>query len=108
MARLKNKLDVQLYTESDLDKLPDSGSNGGSNPDINYDYSFLGYTPSAVDYIRRCRTKKEAFEILDYLKKRDEISKDEYKEMIDRVKKEGLSSFGTIKDVGFYGNEVIR
>lgn len=63
--------------------------------------------PGAIDFIRRCTTKKEAFEILDYLLKRKEISEDEYRSLKQKIDKQsGLSklieSFGGFKKPGYY------
>ena len=108
MVPLKNNQAVQLCTEDELDELPDSGYLKNPKPDINDDYSVLGYSPSAIDYIRRCRTVDEAIEIIDFLKKRGEITQEENKMLLDKLKIEGLTGFGTIKDIGFYGNIVLK
>ncbi|MBY9005762.1 MAG: DUF2095 family protein [Candidatus Lokiarchaeota archaeon] len=63
--------------------------------------------PSVLDFIRRCTTNKDAIEILDYLLKREEISKDlfnSYKKEIE--KKDGLKNLikrsGGFKNSGYY------
>jgi len=101
---MKHNLNVQLCTEEQLDDFADYETEKKPESDISTDYSVLGYTPTPVDYIRRCRTVDEAFEILDYLKKRDEISANDYKKLVRKLKSEGLNGFGTIKDTGFYGS----
>jgi len=63
--------------------------------------------PRAIDFIRRCSTKKEAIEILDYLLEREELSQDEYNKIKKRIeKKEGLKSLinesGGFKEPGYY------
>ncbi|TXT61881.1 MAG: hypothetical protein BAJALOKI3v1_730006 [Promethearchaeota archaeon] len=63
--------------------------------------------PKAIHFIRRCSTKKEAKEILDYLLGRGEITPQEY-ETINRKldKKEGLRTLikesGGFKEPGYY------
>jgi len=71
-------------------------------------YTFLGYTPTAIDYIRRCTSVDEALEIIEYLKKRHEITVKECKKLSERLQKKGLSVFGTYKDSGFYDNVFLR
>lgn len=63
--------------------------------------------PGVTDFLRRCKTKDEAVEILDYLLKREEISKKEYGEIIKRIsKKNGLKQYikesGGFKRPGYY------
>jgi hypothetical protein len=63
--------------------------------------------PGATDFIRRCKDEKEAIEILDYLKSRKEISKNEYDKFIARInKKNGLKELieecGGFKQPGYY------
>ena len=108
MVELKHDQIVQVCTQEELDDLPDSENGEKPKVDIEEDYSVLGYTPTAVDYIRRCRTLDEAFEIIDYLKKRGEITEKEYKTLSEKLKSEGLTGFGTIKETGFYGNGILK
>ncbi|TFF98881.1 MAG: DUF2095 domain-containing protein [Promethearchaeota archaeon] len=63
--------------------------------------------PTAIDFIRRCSTKVEAIEILDYLLKRGEISKKELNSIKKKLKKEnGLKDLieknGGFKRPGYY------
>lgn len=63
--------------------------------------------PKAVDFIRRCSTKKEAMEIIDFLLERGELSKKQYVDIKDKIqKKEGLITFiknsGGYKEPGYY------
>lgn len=63
--------------------------------------------PGAIDFIRRCKTKEEAFEILDYLLKREEIDKREYNSLKKKLEEsDGLnrliSSSGGFKKPGYY------
>jgi len=63
--------------------------------------------PGVIDFIRRCKTKGEAIEILDFCLKRGEIGRDEYEKYksiimqkggLDRIIKEN----GGRKDHGYY------
>lgn len=63
--------------------------------------------PSAIDFIRRSKTIEEAFNILDYLLKRKEISKSSYKSIKSKIQQEkSLKSFidkqGGFKSPGYY------
>ena len=63
--------------------------------------------PGAIDFIRRCKTNKEALEILDYLFKKEEISLEEYNGLKNRVLKEGglkelIEESGGFKEKGYY------
>lgn len=63
------------------------------------------YTPTVVDYIRRCKTVEEAYEVIDYLEKRGEISSDEARMYREKLEKEGLRSFGPMKEDDYYYKE---
>ncbi|MEJ2278750.1 MAG: DUF2095 family protein [Candidatus Lokiarchaeota archaeon] len=63
--------------------------------------------PKAIDFLRRCHTKEQAYEILDYLFDRNEITKKEYNNYKKRISKEsGLSNLikesGGFKKPGYY------
>ena len=63
--------------------------------------------PGTIDFIRRCKTIEEAFNILDYLLKRKEISKSSYKSIKSKIQQEeSLKSFidkqGGFKSPGYY------
>jgi len=64
--------------------------------------------PSAIEFIRRCSTNEEAFEIIDFLLKRNEISLDEFDILKDQIKNQGLSSFGSHKKKGYYEKKFKR
>jgi hypothetical protein len=63
--------------------------------------------PKAMDFIRRCSTKEEAMEILDYLLKREEISEEKAKSIKKEIKKENglkdlIEKSGGFKSPGYY------
>ena len=63
--------------------------------------------PGAVDFIRRCTTKKEAIKILDYLLKRNEITNEDYNRYkINISQEDGLENLinesGGLKRPGYY------
>jgi hypothetical protein len=61
-----------------------------------------GFDPSAIDFIRRCKTDDQAYEIIEYLVKRGEVSKEEAENMCSQLKESGVRSFGPLKKAGHY------
>ncbi len=61
-----------------------------------------GFMPGAVDFIRRARTPKEAEEVIDYLEKKGEITKEEADALRKQLREKGLESFGKRKKPGYY------
>jgi len=66
---------------------------------------FAGYTPGAEDYLRRCSGQEEAFEIIEYLRDRGEITSEEADRLRRQLEEEGLRSFGPKKEPGYYERE---
>lgn len=66
---------------------------------------FAGYDPDVIDFIRRCNHDEEAVEIIEYLKNREEITIDEAESLCKQLEEEGLRSFGSKKEHGFYEQE---
>lgn len=64
--------------------------------------SGYGFTPTAVDFIRRCSTEEQALEIINYLESRNEIDVDYAKKLRRQLVERGLNSFGSHKDPGYY------
>lgn len=60
------------------------------------------FLPDIADYIRRCDTTEEAFEIVDYMLKRGKINQTEAKEIKNAIKQKGLRVFGEKKEEGHY------
>jgi hypothetical protein len=66
---------------------------------------FRHYNPTAVDFIRRCDTEAQAQEIICYLLKRAEITEERACELRIQLNNNGLRSFGSKKETGFYFKE---
>jgi len=66
---------------------------------------FAGHEPDAIDFIRRCTTEDQAYEIIEYLEKRGEVTKEAADELCKQLRDEGLRSFGRKKKHGFYERE---
>ncbi|NLE05197.1 MAG: DUF2095 family protein [Crenarchaeota archaeon] len=66
---------------------------------------FLHYNPSIIDFIRRCDTDAQAEEIILYMSKKGEISKEYSCQLRNQLKKEGVRSFGPKKESDYYFKE---
>jgi hypothetical protein len=63
------------------------------------------FNPQAVDFLRRCDTEAQAEEIIVYLEKKGEISKEYAGELRAQMKKEGVRCFGPKKEENHYFKE---
>jgi hypothetical protein len=63
------------------------------------------FNPSAVDFIRRCDTVAQAEEIIAYLQKKGEITKENADELRGQLKRDGVRSFGPKKEEYYYFKE---
>jgi hypothetical protein len=67
-----------------------------------------GYEPSVMDFLARCDTDKQALEIIDYMERRGEISKDQAESLRLRLKENGVHSFGQKRGSDHYNKKFIR
>jgi len=65
-----------------------------------------GYEPSILDFLKRCNDDKEAFEIIDYLERREEITKAYADTLKTQVREKGVRSFGEKRRPGHYFREL--
>ncbi len=93
-------------------KLAEEIESGAGKADIEFQgekpkpkTKFAGYDPDAIDFIRRCSTEDQAYEIIEYLEKRGEVTKEAADELCKQLKEEGLKSFGRKKKSGHYDRE---
>jgi hypothetical protein len=75
---------------------------GGVRSDINEaekaaHRNYEGYEPTVIDFLRRCDTEEQGLEIIDYLKKRGEISEKYATELKMQLLRDGIRSFGPKK-----------
>ncbi|MCS7096522.1 MAG: DUF2095 domain-containing protein [Candidatus Bathyarchaeota archaeon] len=63
---------------------------------------FRHYNPDVIDFIRRCDTNAQAEEIISYMERRGEISKEYAEELRKQLKEKGVRSFGTKKEENYY------
>jgi len=64
-----------------------------------------GYMPTVYDFIRRAKTIEEALEVVDYMERRGEITKEEAEKIRKQLKEKGLESFGPRREPGYYFKE---
>ncbi|MBS7615907.1 DUF2095 family protein [Candidatus Bathyarchaeota archaeon] len=63
---------------------------------------FTHYDPDVIDFIRRCDTEEQAEEIINYMEKRGEITKDYANKLRKQLKDKGVRSFGPKKEENYY------
>jgi len=105
MEEIENKdklININSVT-SDIENISDPKLPQKNKPQIPNEL----INPGVSDFIRRCKNEKEAFEILDYLLKRKEITQlehDEFKTKINQVNglKDLIEECGGFKKPGYY------
>ena len=58
--------------------------------------------PDVISFIRRCSTNEEAIEIIEFMVRRGEISKEYGEKLKKQLETKGLRSFGPKKTWGYY------
>ncbi|MHA1594696.1 MAG: DUF2095 family protein [Candidatus Baldrarchaeia archaeon] len=58
--------------------------------------------PDVISFIRRAKSVDEALEVIDFLEKRGEISKEYADRLRKQLREKGLESFGPRKEPGYY------
>jgi len=66
---------------------------------------FQGYTPTTIDYLRRCDTEEQAIQTIEYLEGRKEITHEYAEELRKQLKEKGVRSFGPKKEEDYYLKE---
>ncbi|MEM2850173.1 MAG: DUF2095 family protein [Candidatus Bathyarchaeia archaeon] len=64
--------------------------------------------PDAVSYLRRCKTEEQALEVIDYLERKGEITKDYADTLRKQLKEKGVRSFGSFKEPDYYMRKYYR
>jgi hypothetical protein len=97
----KNPLEAEAAAEGeDFDCTEEEFTSCTETPD-----KLRHFNPSAVDFIRRCDTEKQAEEIIAYLQKKGEITKENAEQMQCQLKRDGVRSFGPKKEEYHYFKE---
>lgn len=82
--------------ETDI-QFKESLNSSKENKDI-----FQGYSPTTIDYLRRCDNKEQAERTIDYLVKNGDIEESYGNELRKQLREKGLRSFGPKKEDGYY------
>lgn len=61
-----------------------------------------GFEPTVIDFIKRCDRDEEALEIIDYLERKGEITKEYAESLRIRIREKGVRSFGRKRKPGYY------
>jgi len=69
------------------------------------DRRFSGYDPDVVDFLRRCSSDQEAQEIIEYMRRRGEVTEKEAETLCTQLQEKGVRSFGPKKKPGYYEKE---
>lgn len=85
-----------------------SGKTKQNNLQIQLLDPWRGYVPTVVDYIRRCKTVEEAFEVLDYLVKRGELTQEQAEKYREVLRSGGIEAFGGRKEDDYYYREAVK
>ena len=64
--------------------------------------------PDTISFIRRCDTIDQAKEIIQFQLKCGELTEEQAKRLLDQLEHEGLRSFGSKKEYGYYENKFPR
>lgn len=67
-----------------------------------------GYVPNVFDYIRRCDSAEEAFQIIDFLVSRRELPERIACIIKQRIMEKGLRFYGPKKQVGYYVEKYMK
>jgi hypothetical protein len=63
---------------------------------------YTHYQPDVIDFIRRCDTKEQAEEIINYMEERGKIENQYAKRLKKQLKEKGVRSFGSKKQENYY------
>lgn len=65
------------------------------------------FMPTAVDYLRRCRSLEEAFDVLEYLARTGQLSEEDKALLRGELMRGGLESLGPRKEFGYYSERFL-
>ena len=75
---------------------------GGAKDRADQGRKWAGYDPGIIDFLRRCETKEQALEIIDYMEARGEITPENAGRLRGEIMENGLGSVGKRKEEGYY------
>jgi hypothetical protein len=63
---------------------------------------YENYQPSVIDFIRRCDTEIQAEEIINFLEKRQEVTREYANQLRKELAEKGIRNFGKKKGKDYY------
>jgi hypothetical protein len=99
------KMFPNLSRELDLDENKISIDSFRTDPaveELDSTDGFRNYMPTIIDFLRRCDNSTQAEEIISFLEKKGELTEESAKLFRERLKKEGVRSFGPKKEEDYY------
>jgi len=63
---------------------------------------FSQYSPDVIDFLRRCDHEQQAGEVINYLERSKEISREYAQRLKKQLKEKGVRSFGSKKEEDYY------
>lgn len=63
---------------------------------------FRHYSPTVIDFLRRCDTEAQAESVIAFMEKRGELTKEYAEQLRKQLRKEGVRSFGSKKEDDYY------
>jgi hypothetical protein len=97
---LEAELAAEEVEECECDECHEPAEECTQNPD-----KLRHFNPQAVDFLRRCDTEAQAEEIIAYLEKKGEITREYASELRCQLKRDGVRSFGPKKEENHYFRE---
>jgi len=69
--------------------------------------------PGTIDFLRRCTTTEEAFEIIEFLLQKNELTREEYDDLHGKIMQEGglkklIEECGGFKKKGYYSRKYYK
>jgi len=98
-ALRKNPQEAEEYAQDEDKQIVTPSPKTGTTDKLRH------FNPQAVDFIRRCDTTEQAEEIITYLEKRGEITKEYAAELRNKRERDGGRSFGPKKEENHYFKE---
>jgi len=67
-----------------------------------YSKKFAQYAPDVIDFLRRCDHEQQAEEVISYLERSKEISREYAQRLKKQLNEKGVRSFGSKKEEDYY------
>jgi hypothetical protein len=96
----KNPLEAENATEEDECDETEELEPSTETPD-----KLRHFNPSIIDFIRRCENETQAEEIISYMQKKGEITREYAQELRCKLKRDGVRCFGPKKEEYYYFRE---